>query len=116
MTHPASSRFLRLLGGRFCCALGNHLSSTKLNTDSVKRGFAANLTPRLLAQVRSCHRPLEPMAGPDIAPKKKGRRIRSAGPLLFSVRLALAAVAHEPQQEQEHVDEVEVQVERAHDR
>src|SRR5215213_8091527 len=32
------------------------------------------------------------------------------GPSFFSAAEALAAVAHEPQQEQEHVDEVEIQL------
>src|SRR6266542_1428210 len=46
---------------------------------------------------------------------KKGPADRSAGPSLIDCAEALAAVAHEAQQEHEHVHKVEVQVQRPHD-
>src|SRR5206468_4360194 len=46
--------------------------------------------------------------------KQRARRFRRALPL-SSLPWASAAVAEQPQDEQEHVDEVEVEAERAHD-
>src|SRR5205085_9388818 len=84
---------------RFCCGLANHLSSTALKTDSVKPCFAANLTPRLLAQAGPAVVRLNPWQDRN-CPKVKGPADRSAGPLLLYRFCRLAAVAHEPQQEQ----------------
>jgi len=60
---------------------------TELNADSVKRGFAPSLTPRVLAQHRSCHFRLNPNWQDrefsfEIA-QKEGPADRSTGPLSF---------------------------------
>src|SRR5207248_5904716 len=47
--------------------------------------------------------------------QRKGPADRSTGPSFFQRRSGLAAVAHEPQKEQEQVDEVEVELEGAED-
>src|SRR5438270_3403339 len=96
----------------------NQFRSTVLNSDSVKPVFAPQAYPRVLAQDRSCLFRLNPTGRTGIAPqrKRKGQRIRSAGPsFLLVLCRQLAALPHEAEQEQEHVDEVEVEVERADD-
>src|SRR6185295_2916964 len=51
----------------------------------------------------------------NILRMQKKRAGVSSGPSLVRSAPALAAVAHEAQQELEHVDEVEIEAERAHD-
>src|SRR6185503_11483894 len=93
------------------CRSGNQFPWTSLNAHAVKPVFAPSLTPRVFAQDRSCPtHPLEPRAGPELPLNNKGRRIAPTAQFFCAVPRCLATIAHEAEQEQEHVEEVEVEV------
>src|SRR5947208_9845174 len=115
MPHPATSRFLRLLGAVSVALWVTIFLRPSLTPTRLNRVSQPTLPPGCLHKSGPATVRLNPWQDRTLPQRKRAGG--SAPPALFfcAFRPCLAAVAHEPQQEQEHVDEVEVQVERAHD-
>ena len=114
----AGQRDRPALGRRRCArpartVRGGHLSRTSTTPSTTTRRRRATIARRPTRPGR--RRSSFFGAAPALRLTKKARRFRRAFPVSVCPPILFAA-AHEAQQEQEHVDEVEIERQRAHDR